>query len=606
MLYPCFALLVLLCEAHEAHAQDIDGAKCSLQQSCDTEEEDRTDESVVSLIQSSLSAVRTSHDQMNMLEDREAPGRISIVRGVFMLGETEVVLLGGNYVMKAQPYFPDADVVQKDAKAMADGARMSKYEHPTKRVLPCVRLGAMFEGAMPVKGQGIDSTWAKRLDDAVEAFASEGIYVFLDIHQDALSTTNGGEGLPWWIAAEMQKTSSNGEPYITSPAHPFKLMIPSWLTSIIGILDDHFPHIETVSGNPWHAYAVGENAGNPAFMNVGNVNMRENNNDLAWEKNTITWSLQAQNLAHRFFKSPFSTTDKKAFFDPFMSFVTHLCRVWEKHTNVVAVELFNEPPMNGLPDAGRFLNARRDLFNFYGEVLTTLDKTVPPIKAPIALEDIGGAVPKSGVLMNLIDTIALDKRPLEQIAKWAKKGQLVLSFHYYQNALTQVSFAGLVALARNYANEIGGGAGVPVFLSEFWNQTAQGTAEYLAKAAELGCNAVTFWQYVNTAYTGTDGWFKYPDAITNIGDPIGHKGKINWKAWKLYEETVANGTFWGAPITGGRGGQMGVFELLPELHPKKKRFDWKFTIILSVSIAASTGFAMTAWLCFASRSTPES
>jgi hypothetical protein len=32
----------------------------------------------------------------------------------------------------------------------------------------------------------------------------QGVHVFLDMHQDAFSTTNGGEGIPYWVAADFQ------------------------------------------------------------------------------------------------------------------------------------------------------------------------------------------------------------------------------------------------------------------------------------------------------------------------------------------------------------------------------------------------------------------
>ena len=35
----------------------------------------------------------------------------------------------------------------------------------------------------------------------------QGVHVFLDMHQDAFSTTNGGEGIPYWVAADFQEIS---------------------------------------------------------------------------------------------------------------------------------------------------------------------------------------------------------------------------------------------------------------------------------------------------------------------------------------------------------------------------------------------------------------
>ena len=35
---------------------------------------------------------------------------------------------------------------------------------------------------------------------------AQGVHVFLDMHQDGYSTTNGGEGIPYWVAADFQET----------------------------------------------------------------------------------------------------------------------------------------------------------------------------------------------------------------------------------------------------------------------------------------------------------------------------------------------------------------------------------------------------------------
>ena len=59
-------------------------------------------------------------------------------------------------------------------------------------VVPCVRLSAMMEAAFPVKSSTMDATFMSTLEQVVKAFQDENVYVFLDIHQDAFATTNGG------------------------------------------------------------------------------------------------------------------------------------------------------------------------------------------------------------------------------------------------------------------------------------------------------------------------------------------------------------------------------------------------------------------------------
>lgn len=96
---------------------------------------------------------------------------------------------------------------------MAEGARSMAYRPPPaadgtpRPVVPCVRLSAMMEAAFPTKSSTVDATFMATLEGVVKAFQDEGVcfssredasfcsdsrYVFLDIHQDAFGTTNGG------------------------------------------------------------------------------------------------------------------------------------------------------------------------------------------------------------------------------------------------------------------------------------------------------------------------------------------------------------------------------------------------------------------------------
>ena len=136
--------------------------------------------------------------------------RASIHGEIFRINGKEVVFMGGNYVVKAPPYFPPLEVVQKDAKAMAMGAKKMAYTPPPatdgtpRPVIPCVRLGVLMEGAIPTKGLSIDSSYAAQLESVIKTFKDAGVYVFLDMHQDAACTTNGGEGYPYWVTEDFQ------------------------------------------------------------------------------------------------------------------------------------------------------------------------------------------------------------------------------------------------------------------------------------------------------------------------------------------------------------------------------------------------------------------
>ena len=60
-----------------------------------------------------------------------------------------------------------------------------------------------------------------------------------------------------------------------------------------------------------------------------------------------SYKLQVQNMASRLYRSHGVPADK-AVFDGYVSFMGVLCRMFQKYTNVIGVEMFNEPPMGGL------------------------------------------------------------------------------------------------------------------------------------------------------------------------------------------------------------------------------------------------------------------
>lgn len=117
-----------------------------------------------------------------------------------------------------------------------------------------------------------------------------------------------------------------------------------------------------------------------------------------------------------------------------------------------------------------------------------------------------------------------------------------------------------IQLAKKNAAKFGG---IPIFLSEFWEDSAVNFADKLAMACDEGVSAITYWQYADTEWTGQEGWFKYPASVTSIGTPVDASGNINTAAWDAYSKTVADGTFFGGYITGAGGAQMNVLELVP-------------------------------------------
>lgn len=513
-------------------------------------------------------------DGVALGDDPTLPPRISIHGSTLMRENKSVVPLGGNYVFKAQPYFPDLEVVASDAEYMAAGARAAKYTPSDNRtVVPVVRLGAMLEAFMPDSAGVVDTDWQSRLEATVQAFGEQGVYVFLDIHQDGLASTNGGEGLPWWLTAKMQETAASvpqcftctsATSYLVSPKHPLKVEVPGAFAYIMHKFGVKIPTVKVAnSTDPWLAYSVNGSAGDPRRMNVGNVNMRINNNDQAWGAGTLVLSAQVQNTAWRFFRAHLYKDEKAMFFDHYMTFVRYLCSVWERFSNVIAVELFNEPPLGGIPDLVAMLRARSDLFSFYAAVMQELESDPVPTRAPLAMEDIFGTalniVWQSVTRITHVDGISSGARKTFQ--RWAGRGQLLISFHWYSGVNTEDSLKAYIQEAKHLAAFVGS---PPVWLSEYFGDENE-TATFLAVASELGCNAVTYWHYANTDYTKTSGWYKYPPEVVAKGGPMDSTGSINWEAWSLYEQTVADGTYWGAAVTGANGAKMHILKNLPQV-----------------------------------------
>ena len=48
----------------------------------------------------------------------------------------------------------------------------------------------------------------------------------------------------------------------------------------------------------------------------------------------------------------------------------------------------------------------------------------------------------------------------------------------------------------------------------------------------------------------SSGWYIYPEEVQALGGVVSNAGVINTPGWDVYKTTVADGTFWGAYITG--------------------------------------------------------
>lgn len=499
------------------------------------------------------------------------PRIVLVSRGsqqVFVLqDETEVVLMGANYVVKGSPWFPPLDVVRRNAAQINATAhqmafRPSKDANGKPRVVkPFVRLGAMWAAYMPdVSGQ-VDLKFVADLEATVQAFQEAGVYVALELHQDAMAPTNGGEGIPAWVAIQMQKEDPSRS-YVVSPSRPLQYSSFSGVNNILKAFNTSIQQLaqrqpfKTVpkDPNPWGPYSPGSNSGPPSKMNVGNPSMLLNNHDSAW--GSLGYSAQVQSVGGRFFLSAQKpgSSDYKSYFLPYVQYILYLASVWQRHSNVVAVELLNEPTFFDTDDLDEAPLMRRRLFHFYAEVMKQLDQAIQPdSQPPLAIEDIGGGVLGYSFPSNVL-FLTPDAAPFRQRAA---RGQLIFSWHWYPRYLPAQRLEREQLYASSFANFLGG---TPVWLSEFFDWDAQTIANTMALAVNSGCNAVTWWHYVDSNFTGgQEAWVIFP-----AGPPYdGRTDSINMSAFAAWNASVWNGSSFGAAITGAYGGEQNVLALVP-------------------------------------------
>merc|ERR1712215_384721 len=123
---------------------------------------------------------------------------IHVENGYFVDQEGRVRLFRGiNSVIKGFPWY--------DVK-MLDSAR---HQQMSEWGFNVVRLGSMWSGVEPEEGV-VNETYIGVLKDIVQGLASQGIYTYLDMHQDVLTATAGYAGVPTWLAA---KFSPADHPY---------------------------------------------------------------------------------------------------------------------------------------------------------------------------------------------------------------------------------------------------------------------------------------------------------------------------------------------------------------------------------------------------------
>ncbi len=116
-----------------------------------------------------------------------------------------VIPHGLNEVYKVAPYEPAADgFSNNDAAFLAANG------------FDVVRLGVIWSAVEPQPGV-YDTAYLDSIQQTVQTLANHGIYTILDFHQDAYSSTFGGEGAPAWAV----ETGGLPNPHLPFPLNEF-------------------------------------------------------------------------------------------------------------------------------------------------------------------------------------------------------------------------------------------------------------------------------------------------------------------------------------------------------------------------------------------------
>ncbi|GFG72875.1 cellulase family glycosylhydrolase [Mycobacterium botniense] len=120
--------------------------------------------------------------------------------------EGQVVILHGlNEVYKVPPYEPAASGFgAQDAQFLAENG------------FNVVRLGVIWSAVEPQPGV-IDYAYLESIAQTVQTLQNNGIYVVIDMHQDAYSSVFGGEGAPAWAV----QTGGLPNPTLPFPLNDF-------------------------------------------------------------------------------------------------------------------------------------------------------------------------------------------------------------------------------------------------------------------------------------------------------------------------------------------------------------------------------------------------
>ena len=104
-----------------------------------------------------------------------------------------------------------------------------------------VRLGVMWEAVETAEG-AYNTTYLNEVKDLVAKLGTYGIYTMLDAHQDVLSRSTCGEGIPDFQARKVNSTCEDW----SDPAFDDIKKVDTDCTSI-----KDYDYIEDINGNPY-------------------------------------------------------------------------------------------------------------------------------------------------------------------------------------------------------------------------------------------------------------------------------------------------------------------------------------------------------------------
>ena len=146
----------------------------------------------------------------------EAPYSVS-ASGAFIdaCGRTRL-FRGVNVVSKSFPYLPPrADVPGGSSLSTTDTALLQSLG------LNALRLGVLWAGVAPARGEFNETLLAGLADLANAVFADAGIVTLLDAHQDTLSAAFCDDGAPPWWARQWGSTGDEAKAFPAPLAPPY-------------------------------------------------------------------------------------------------------------------------------------------------------------------------------------------------------------------------------------------------------------------------------------------------------------------------------------------------------------------------------------------------